>query len=246
MRPLIGITASLRPKEGSAIHELADRYVQAVWQAGGLPVLLPIGEPEMAMILAQRLDGIIFSGGRDIPPDLYGEAPHSATNTDDAMRRRTEFEIPLAKAMAKLGKPILGICLGCQLLNVAFGGTLLQDIPSECPNALSHRAERGFVRHRVVVEHPSLLAEWLGLNDGGEILVASSHHQAIKTVGKGLRVVAYAPDGIVEAIEAADGKPIVGVQWHPEAQQEDLHAQHLFDAFVRACVKEGVITTGGQ
>lgn len=235
MRPLIGITTSLRPKEGGAVFELADRYVQAVWQAGGLPVLLPALQPEMAMSLAQQFDGVIFSGGGDIPPDLYGEAPHPATKTDDAMRRRTEFEIALAKAMAKLFKPVLGICLGCQLLNVAFGGTLLQDIPSERPDALSHHTEQGFVSHRVIVKYPSLLAEWLGLKDSGEIVVKSAHHQAIKAVGRGLRVSALSPDGIVEAIEAADGKPIVGVQWHPEAGHDDPYAQHLFDAFVRTC-----------
>jgi putative glutamine amidotransferase len=238
MRPLIGITASTREKEGSISHELNDRYVQAIWRAGGLPILLPVGEPETAMTLAQQLDGVVFSGGRDIPPDLYGEPLHPATMTDDAMRRRAEFEIALAKAMAELGKPMLGICLGCQLLNVAFGGTLLQDIPSEHPNALQHRNERGFATHPVCVERPSLLANWLNLDSDSEIVVASSHHQAIKRVGEGLRIVAYAPDGIVEAVEAADGKPVIGVQWHPEAQQEATHAQRLFESFVRACVRE--------
>lgn len=238
MRPLIGITASTREKDGSIRHELNDRYVQAIWRAGGLPILLPAGEPEMAMTLARRLDGVVFSGGRDIPPDFYGEPPHPNTDTDEAMRRRTEFEVALARAMAELGKPILGICLGCQLLNVAFGGTLIQDIPSECPGALLHRGEQSFVTHMVRVVRPSLLAEWLRLDGEGEIVVASSHHQAIKVVGKGLRVVAYAPDGTVEAIEATDGKPIVGVQWHPEAQQDEPHAQRLFDAFVRTCARE--------
>ncbi|MFA0778696.1 MAG: hypothetical protein RJAPGHWK_000187 [Candidatus Fervidibacter sp.] len=238
MRPLIGITASTREKDGSISHELNDRYVQAVWRSGGLPILLPAGEPERAMTLAQRLDGIILSGGRDIPPDFYGEPPHPNTDTDDAMRRRTEFEVALVRAMAESGKPILGICLGCQLLNVAFGGTLIQDIPSECPDALPHRREQSFVTHTVRVVRPSLLAEWLRLDGEGEIVVASSHHQAVKVVGKGLRAVAYAPDGIVEAVEAADGKPIVGVQWHPEAQQDEPHAQRLFDAFVRTCAGE--------
>ena len=136
--------------------------------------------------------------------------------------------------MAEMGKPVLGICLGCQLLNVAFGGTLFQDIPTEVGTDVPHKLAQPpwFAEHPVVVERNSLLARWLGATD---ITVKSAHHQAIKQLGHGLRVVARCPDGIVEGIEATDGKYIVGVQWHPEAQLDADHARRLFAAFVQVC-----------
>lgn len=234
MKPTIGISCSVRARDEDFVHELQDRYVQAVKRAGGLVVALTRLEPEDASALTQFLDGVIISGGRDIPPDLYGSELHPTTDTDEAMRERVNFEIALVKAMAELGKPVLGICHGCQLINVAFSGTLVQDIPSQWVSPLAHKLSYRpwFAEHEVEIVAGSLLWEWL---QTPRIIVKSAHHQAVAEVGKGLKVVAWAPDGIVEAIEASDGKPIVGVQWHPEAQLDAEHAQRLFTAFVQAC-----------
>jgi len=238
VRPIIGISCSLRAREGELVHELQDRYVQAVRRAGGVAVALPRLDTEEVSALVQFLDGIIISGGRDIPPDFYGAEPHPATDTDEAMRERVRFEISLVKAMAEANKPVLGICHGCQLLNVAFSGTLVQDIPSQWAQPLPHKLpdRPWFTEHEVEIVAGSLLWEWLR---SSRIVVKSAHHQAVAKVGNGLKVVAWAPDGIVEAIEASDGKPIVGVQWHPEAQLDAEHSQRLFAAFVQVCSLSG-------
>jgi len=239
MKPVIGISCGVRAKNEEFVHELQDRYVQAVKRAGGLVVALPRIDPEDAPKLAQVLDGVIVSGGRDIPPDFYGSEPHPATDTDEAMRERVKFEIALVRAMADAGKPVLGICHGCQLLNVAFGGTLVQDIPSQWTSPLPHKLPHRpwFTDHEVEIVTGSLLWDWLQTS---RITVKSAHHQAVASVGKGLRAVAWSPDGIVEAIEAVDGRVVIGVQWHPEAQLDAEHARRLFSAFVQACSRSGV------
>ncbi len=234
MLPIIGITCSLREKGSSAIHELPDRYVQGVWRAGGVPVLLPAFDPDGVTELARGLDGLIISGGRDIPPDFYGEEPHPATDTDEGMRRRVLFEIALVKAMVKANKPTLGICYGCQLLNVAFGGTLYQDIPSQLNTPVIHKLpdRLGFAEHFVQMDADSRLACLLASTC---FFVKSSHHQAVRVVGEGLRVFATAPDGVVEGLEAKDGSFVIGVQWHPEEQLDDEISRRLFESFVKAC-----------
>ncbi|MCS7187656.1 MAG: gamma-glutamyl-gamma-aminobutyrate hydrolase family protein, partial [Armatimonadota bacterium] len=145
-----------------------------------------------------------------------------------------KFEIALVRAMAEANKPVLGICHGCQLLNIAFGGTLVQDIPSQWISPLTHKLpdRPWFSEHEVEIVAGSLLWDWLQTS---RIIVKSAHHQAIARVGNGLKVVAWAPDKVIEAIEASNGKFIVGVQWHPEAQLNAEHAQRLFSAFVQAC-----------
>ena len=238
MRPIIGISCNIRARDEEFVHELQDRYVQAIKLAGGIAVALPRLDPEEIPDLVQFLDGIVISGGRDIPPDFYGAEPHPATDTDEAMRERVKFEVALVKAMAEANKPVLGICHGCQLLNVAFGGTLVQDIPSQWASPLVHRLpdRPWFAEHEVEILSGSLLWEWL---QTPKITVKSAHHQAVAKVGNGLKVVAWAPDGVIEAIEATDGKLVLGVQWHPEAQLEAGHARRLFTAFVQACSQEG-------
>ncbi|MCS7265908.1 MAG: gamma-glutamyl-gamma-aminobutyrate hydrolase family protein [Armatimonadetes bacterium] len=234
MKPIIGISCSIKARDNYFVHELHDRYVRAIEELGGLAVAITRLDKSNVYQIAEFLDGFVISGGRDIPPELYGERPHEATDTDEAVRQRAEFEIALVKAMAELRKPILGICYGCQLLNVAFGGKLVQDIPSQWSSPLQHKLSEPpwFSEHEVEITSGSLLWDWI---QEQKIVVKSSHHQAVAKVGKGLKVVAWSPDNVVEAIEFSDGKPIVGVQWHPEAQMEAQHAQRLFAAFVQTC-----------
>ncbi|MFN4180922.1 MAG: gamma-glutamyl-gamma-aminobutyrate hydrolase family protein, partial [Armatimonadota bacterium] len=237
MKPVIGISCSIRARDEEFVHELQDRYVRAVTRAGGIAVALPRLELDEVSAIVRLLDGVIISGGRDIPPDFYGAEPHPTTDTDETMRERAKFEIALVKAMAEADKPVLGICHGCQLLNVAFGGTLIQDIPSQWASPLPHKLpdKPWFTDHEVEIVSGSILWDWL---QTPRIIVKSAHHQAVAKVGDGLKVVGWAPDRVVEAIEASDGKIVVGVQWHPEAQLDAEHAQRLFAAFVQACKRK--------
>lgn len=215
--PLIGI-ASLA----------SDGYVRAVRESGGIPLVLPNadGSPEKIDDYLALLDGLLLPGGADIPPSEYGEEPHETVEVLDD--DRYQFEKALGKAwIEKTEKPLLGICLGGQWMNVLSGGSLIQDIPSELGTV--HRD----TSHPIEVEEGSRLAEILGITS---LEVNSSHHQAVKRLGEGLRIVARSPDGVVEAIETTDpGRFFIGVQWHPERMmEEDSRQKKLFEAFVRA------------
>jgi len=202
-------------------------YVGAVREAGGIPVVLPDAGGNEASIegYLESLDGLLLPGGADIPPSEYGEDPHPTVRELDEDRYR--FERALSRAwLERTDKPLLGICLGNQWLNVAGGGSLVQDIPSEY--GVDHREG-----HSISIEPDSRLAGILGAT---ELEVNSNHHQAVKKVGEGLRVVARCPDGVVEATEVAGGdRFVVGVQWHPERMiAEDERQAGLLEAFVEA------------
>ena len=227
--PLIGITCKV--EKDRAVVPLA--YARAIREAGGVPVVVPIVlDEKLAGEYVRRLDGLVLTGGKDVPPQAYGEKPHASVKVlPDA---RWEFERRLAAAWLKGDKPLLGICLGAQVANVAAGGSLIQDIPSQVGTAVVHR-RKGGARHEVAIEPDSRLRKLLGA-DRAE--VNSSHHQAVKRVGRGLRVVARSADGVVEALEAPGKRWLLLVQWHPERMAR-AHRLAIFGAFVRACRKPG-------
>jgi putative glutamine amidotransferase len=223
--PVIGITG--RVEQAARLPEipvcaLAQPYTHAVTLAGGAPVILPPHMDEaQSLRVIERLDGLILSGGGDVKPALYGERDSSCSVGVDERRDRTE--LLLARQALEHGLALLAICRGIQVLNVAAGGTLIQDIPSQVPEALdSHGAVTGrplpTIAHTVEVAADSRLARLVG---AGELDVNSAHHQAIRELGAGLHVTARAPDGIIEGVERPDHPFCVGVQWHPEVMVDD-------------------------
>ncbi len=238
-KPLIGITASAIDHRGPAygeVYALTRQYAEGVVRAGGVPVIVPYNLDEDALrVLFDRIDGLLLSGGGDIDPASYGEPTHPATSNIEADRDRVE--LVLARWVVEKEKPFLAICRGIQVLNVALGGTLVQDIPSEVPDALEHSFERGIVErdyhaHPVKIAADSRLAQVMQT----EIVQTNSwHHQAIKQAASKLKVTAYAPDGVIEAVEVPGRRFAIGVQWHPEWMFEDQPEMlRLFEGLVEA------------
>jgi putative glutamine amidotransferase len=234
-RPRIGLTLDAEPPGGYSKlpwYAIRENYCSAIARAGGLPIALP-HEVELAGAYLELLDGLVVTGGAfDLDPALYGAADrHPTVTTKD---RRTGFELELTRAALARDLPILGICGGQQLLNVALGGDLIQHIPDAVPGCLAHeqpnpRTEPGHVVE--VLEGTRLHA--LG-GGGGRLEVNSAHHQAAGRVGPGVVVSGRAPDGVIEAIEAPARRFCIGVQWHPEygiSAADDA----LFDALIEAC-----------
>lgn len=219
-RPLIGITSSfsIEPEHQRRRAYLNAAYTDAVFAAGGIPVQLPVpasAEPQTVEDILSRVDGVIFSGGPDVRPDRYGQGLHEKTGVMDD--RRDAFEFSLFDAAEKSGKPILAICLGCQIASVVRGGCLIQHLPDvPRPTDIIHfRDDGGSAFHRVRLDPASRLGRIVGKTD---IEVNSRHHQAVDPgqVGGRLRPVGFAPDGTVEAAEDVDGRFLIAVQWHPE------------------------------
>jgi putative glutamine amidotransferase len=209
-------------------------YGDALVAAGALPVhFVPLPQEGLPQIMDQ-LDGIVLTGGLDINPAAYGEAPHPTVNL--LPRERQDFDFAVAREALRRRLPLLGICLGAQELNVVLGGSLVQDIPSEVEGHVSHRnREPEAIRqgaHPVTLVEGTLLAE---LYEQQTFNVPSLHHQAVERIGEGLVVAARAPDGVIEAFVHPGHAFLVGVQFHPEIQSEPagLHAP-LFQAFVNA------------
>lgn len=207
-------------------------YVSAVLEAGGVPVLLPsIGDDSDVREALKRVDGVILSGGGDVCSLEYGEEPHPRSYYQDP--DRDQVELSLVKSALELEKPILGICRGIQLLNVALGGTLVQDVPSQVSDAVKHYSDgiNTVLLHNISIEPGSLLADVV---HQGSMAVNSWHHQAVKELGAGLRVNARASDGVIEGVESSEGKPMLAVQYHPEeCVGKYLGFQELFDWLVR-------------
>lgn len=234
-RPRVGVPWRTAAEESANKRERIENYLRAVRDAGGEPVVVSLRLPQgQLQQLAESLDAVVLTGSpADIEPARFGSARHPAANATDPDRERTDDAL-LDHALGT-GKPVLAICYGAQLLNVHFGGSLLQDIPSEITTPIDHDQDEGGNDglHRIRIEggHLGELAKELGPKS--ELQINSSHHQAILQPGRGLRITAHAPDGVVEAVECQEGKSwVVGVQWHPERMRGDALAEALFRRLV--------------
>lgn len=236
-RPLIAVTATTEIIRGISRVRVNEAYTRAIEQAGMLPLVIPpLHDERRAAAVAASVDGLVLTGGEDIDPARYGAPPHA--KTDRAHEARDRTEIALVVAARTIALPTLAICRGLQILNVALGGTLVQDIPTERPNALDHApgGPRDSRVHPVQVVEGSRLAGALGAS---ALQVNSSHHQALDAIASGLVVTASAPDGTVEGAEwPGDRWWMVGVQWHPEELTEtaDGWDRALFESFHHAVV----------
>jgi putative glutamine amidotransferase len=237
MRPLIGITcstiAATEPERAGMMRfAVPSFYVARVEEAGGIPVVLPSVAPEQAVDYVARVDAVLLSGGPDVDPHAYGAEPHPRLGEVDVTRDR--FEIALVKAARTAGLPVFGVCRGMQLANVAFGGSLIQDIPAQVPAAIQHdqtTVDLHQPSHVVTVVPGTQLH---GLVAAVTARVNSFHHQAVDRMAEGFRVTARSSDGLLEAMERTDGPWFQCVQWHPERLANDPVTRSLFRAFVEA------------
>ncbi len=234
----IGVTTSRNNSQaGYPIFTLAEAYVDALQKAGAMPVMIPLGLPEEQLSeLLSRVDGMLFSGGGDVHPERYGSAPHPLVDFVDEDRDRVEAL--LVNLAVQRGMPILGICRGMQLINVALGGTLYEDLGDQLLGSIQHDNSeehwRDYLAHPVQVKQGSLLAEALGCQS---TQVNSLHHQGVRQLAASLQASAFAPDGVVEGVELP-GYPFgLAVQWHPEWLQAHLPMRRLFQAFVTAAAR---------
>jgi putative glutamine amidotransferase len=218
--------------------DIADQdYGKAVLRAGGIPVAIPGiggGIPD----LVTRIDGFLFTGGDDIHPRFYRERPLAGARLRLAPDRRVRFELELFKAVVRSRKPVLAVCYGAQLANVALGGTLYQDIERQLPKALKHgpSGPGDVVYHPVSILEGTRLCSIIGgvaMHDRA-IRVRSAHHQSIKNPGRGLRLAAVSADGVFEALESRGRSFLIAVQWHPEKTPSDRSTRRLFEALVSA------------
>jgi putative glutamine amidotransferase len=224
---------------GKTLHYVEEEMALAIARSGAIPTpLLDLKSDEGAHLVLQGLDGVIFSGGADVSPLAYGEEPLHEDWHGDAVRDSYEFR--LINAARALGLPMLGICRGAQIINVALGGSLYQDINTQQPETLQHRCGERYdhLVHLVHLVQPS----WLeGLYTAPEILVNTVHHQAVKNLAPDLKPIAQAPDGITEAYERINEEEwIVGIQWHPEwlnGTWEDgrVEGSIVFEEFYQVC-----------
>ncbi|WP_313892668.1 gamma-glutamyl-gamma-aminobutyrate hydrolase family protein [Psychrobacillus sp.] len=247
VKPLIGICVNYLSDDSIGMQAgigakkqewqlLADDYIVAIERAGGVPVILPITEDvETLTPLLEKLDGILFSGGSDIDPNFYGEYPRFGLGLIEPKRDNHEMKLA-KKVLFETSLPVLGICRGMQLLTVATGGTLYQDLQSQRPEGINHsvnKALRHHVFHPVKIEKGSALYD---IYETEELGVNSFHHQAVKELGQGFKATMTAPDGIIEGMEWEEERFVVAVQWHPEMMEGPVASiRPIFDAFVNAC-----------
>lgn len=237
MMPIIGVTIWKDFKDSNVYETVNEANLNAIAHNGGVPIMLPITKDDR--VIEQYLDivdGILFTGGADINPIIFGEEPIKGLGSIEF--DRDEFEVALYKKAAVRNMPMLGICRGMQLMNVAAGGNVYQDIYSQRPSTNSHNPKiifGGNEYHSVLLKDNSRLNEILKSND---IKTNSYHHQAVKDIAEGYAATAYAKDGVVEGIEANNLNFAIGVQWHPEVMYEKypVHS-NLFKAFIDEAVK---------
>jgi putative glutamine amidotransferase len=232
MKPLIGINLDYDPGPPT-IALIQTGYVNSVVKAGGIPVLLaPIPDDDVAHVIA-RLDGLIMTGGPDYCPSNYGEEPHESIELMPPDRDRFDRKL-ITTVLKNTDMPVLGVCAGCQILNIVLGGSLIQDIKSELPQSTVNHSNNkepwreGHNRHDVRIETGTYLSKLYGLN---KVSVPTSHHQSIRKLGEGLKATAYCEDGIIEAVEHVSRPFTIGVQWHPERDFDT--SKKLFEDFIR-------------
>lgn len=228
-KPLIGITANIKEEKDSLCYVFPENYFKRVKEAGGKPFCVYPNMEDLETYI-EKLDGLIIPGcGQDINPSYYGEEQLFEYKTID--KRKTDFEIKIVKEFYKIKKPVLGICHGCQLVNVAFGGSLYQHIPAQLGKKVKHTGKED-VHHKVKLEKNSYIKKVLKRKS---CKVNSRHHQGIKQIGKELKGTAYSKDGLCEAIENDDGL-VLGLQWHPE-RMENKDSYKIFETFLESCKK---------
>ena len=212
-KPKIGLICFVFQSISPRNYIIQRGYVRSIIDAGGIPILIPVTEdPARCADYIDMIDGLLVPGGEDVAPEFYGEDPHRTVSYIN--RDKDRYDLELIRLCREQNKPIFGICRGFQVINVAFGGTLYQDIPSQLPEAMCHNQSqdlRNVPTHKVTLDENSVIGRILGK----EIYTNSFHHQAVKDVGDGLRVVGRTADGVVEALETEDGR-IFAVEWHPE------------------------------
>lgn len=246
-RPVIGLTTqTLHSIDGippalPASWVMNQRYFLAATMVGAVPWMIPLLDDDLNTLreIYERLDGILIPGGVDISPGEYGEAVRPECGNLDPARDRVELQ--LTRWAMEDGKPVLGLCRGLQVINVAAGGSLWQDLASQGSGFDKHDYfpnagfERDHLAHEVDVVAQTKLGTFL---ESSRVAVNSMHHQGIKELGQGLVASAIAPDGLIEAIESANDSFLIGVQWHPEVfEMSDPHARHLFGGFIKASVE---------
>ncbi len=241
-RPLIGVTADLSEASGRLKNHrestliVPQRYLSAIERAGAIPLVLPASSSDSALRrVVSLVDGLVITGGNfDIHPQYYGETPRKELGVIKA--QRTEFELGMTAAALAQDLPVLGICGGAQAINVALGGSLYQDIEAQCAGAGAHQqSEKKYSGgHRITVQNGTQLHAIVRQRS---LEVNTTHHQAVKKLGRGLVVSAFADDGVIEAIESTRHRFVLGVQWHPEVLARRKAQQSIFAAFVKCCAR---------
>jgi len=230
----VAVTAGIRPDGDTSRVRLTAAYVTALERAGLVPLIVPpLSSTEAASSVLDSVSGLVLTGGEDVDPARYGEKRHEKVRSVNVARDATEAAL-VEEARAR-GLPVLAICRGIQILNVALGGTLVQDIPSQCHTDIDHDEEgaRNSRTHEVSIEPGSLIAGAVGTE---HLSVNSFHHQSVKRVADGMKVTARSPDGVIEGIESTDDSWwVMGVQWHPEEMTDSAEPwdRGLFKAFAK-------------
>jgi putative glutamine amidotransferase len=234
VNPVIGITPSIENE--SNLHFVSADHIAAIKEAGGVPIVLPFVTSELQLNrMVQMIDGLYLTGGNSIDPTFFNEEPHPKLGEINPIR--DQYEVQIIRKILNLHKPIFGVCRGCQILNVALGGDMYQDIYAQNEgDLLQHEqcAPQSHASHFVYVSDGTLLREITGRT---RIKVNSRHHQANRKPGKGILICGKASDGVVEAIEGKNDPFVLGVQWHPEnmARNGESISKKIYAAFVQSC-----------
>lgn len=233
MKPIIGISSNLKEH----MLSVPTFNIHAITQFGGVPIVLPNVKEDVIESIAEMIDGLLLTGGGDIDPTLFGEEPHQRLGS--IVPERDVFEVALVQKMLELNKPILGICRGAQIISIAAGGDMYQDIYTQTDVQLiqhDQQAPRSHASHFVQVTEGSFLSSIVGVE---KFKVNSFHHQAVRKMPSGFEVSGIASDGIIEAFESKNHAFVLGLQWHPECLllENDSVSASIFNAFIEACKK---------